>query len=168
MNDVAVEATGLWIERALPVWQPWASLIVNGFKRVETRHWPLPEKLWGEPIGIHATKTRDHLHLLAESPFDAYFSVDDLEDLAQVSEQLPLGAIIGYVRFSRCAQMTEQTIAALEETKPDEHAFGDYRPGRYAWVIAESHRFEEPAPWKGQQGMFRVRRYEPWPKAIET
>jgi hypothetical protein len=33
--------------KALSLWQPWASLIAVGGKRIETRHWPAPSWLVG-------------------------------------------------------------------------------------------------------------------------
>ena len=37
---------------ALPLWQPWASLVALGAKRVETRHWPCPRRLLGSKDGM--------------------------------------------------------------------------------------------------------------------
>jgi hypothetical protein len=42
--------------RALSIKQPWASLIVNGYKRIENRNWPT--KFRG-PVLIHASKSID-------------------------------------------------------------------------------------------------------------
>ena len=39
--------------KALSLWQPWASLIAAGVKKVETRHWPTAYR---GPIAIHAAK----------------------------------------------------------------------------------------------------------------
>ena len=47
------ERTGL----ALSIQQPWAWLIVNGFKDVENRDWPT--KIRGI-VGVHAGKKIDH------------------------------------------------------------------------------------------------------------
>ena len=40
--------------RALTIWQPWASLVAEGVKTIETRSWPVPAALVGQRIGIHA------------------------------------------------------------------------------------------------------------------
>lgn len=42
--------------QALTIWQPWASLIVHGFKRIENRTWAPPADLVGTTIAIHAGK----------------------------------------------------------------------------------------------------------------
>ena len=55
--------------RVLPIWQPWASLVAVGAKRVETRHWAAPN-LIGQRIAIYATKKKkSELHLVRSSPF---------------------------------------------------------------------------------------------------
>ncbi|WP_148133944.1 ASCH domain-containing protein [Candidatus Formimonas warabiya] len=32
------------------LWQPWASLIAEGYKKIETRSWKAPEKVIGQRI----------------------------------------------------------------------------------------------------------------------
>jgi hypothetical protein len=49
----AAARTGL----ALSIQQPWAWLIVNGYKDVENRTWATNQRGW---IGIHAGKAYDH------------------------------------------------------------------------------------------------------------
>lgn len=44
------------IVKALSLWQPWASLLVHGHKRVETRGWPTSFR---GPLLIHAAKRLD-------------------------------------------------------------------------------------------------------------
>ena len=39
---------------ALTIWQPWASLIVEGAKPYEFRGWSLPRRLIGQRVAIHA------------------------------------------------------------------------------------------------------------------
>src|SRR5574343_783805 len=39
---------------ALPIWQPWASLIIAGAKPYEFRSWPAPKWVQGQRIAIHA------------------------------------------------------------------------------------------------------------------
>ena len=42
--------------RAISLHQPWASLIAEGHKDVETRSWAPPGRLVGQRIAIHAAK----------------------------------------------------------------------------------------------------------------
>ncbi|MEM7213737.1 MAG: hypothetical protein AAF479_17960 [Pseudomonadota bacterium] len=40
--------------KALTIWQPWASLILHGFKPYEFRGWKVPKFVVGQRIAIHA------------------------------------------------------------------------------------------------------------------
>jgi len=133
--------------KALPLWQPWASLVAIGAKRVETRHWPAPDWLIGQRIAIHATKTKDHLWLLEEHPFDVYLRTPEL---------LPLGAVIATVVLDRCSEITEASAAELEERSAHEFAFGNYAPGRFAWVLRDVAPVAPPLAFRGSQGIFEV------------
>ena len=42
--------------RVLSMHQPWASLVADGVKTVETRSWRPPASVVGERIGIHSTQ----------------------------------------------------------------------------------------------------------------
>jgi len=133
--------------KALPLWQPWATLVALGAKRVETRHWPAPQWLIGQRIAIHATKTKDHLAICREEPFRTYVRAPEL---------LPLGAVIATVVLDRCSEITEASAAELEERSSHEFAFGYYAPGRFAWVLRDVEPVTPPLPFRGSQGIFDV------------
>lgn len=133
--------------KALPLWQPWASLVAGGAKRIETRHWKAPAWLVGQRIAIHATKRTTELWICELHPFTEY--IDD-------AKALPLGAIVATATLARCAPMTEQGIAKLQAEQPHEHAFGNYAVGRFAWVLHDVERLPEPIPFRGAQGVFDV------------
>lgn len=132
--------------KVLPLWQPWASLVAMGAKRVETRSWAAPATLIGQRIAIHATLTRKELNLCATDPFRRYLP-DSVEDL-------PLGAIVCTLTLDRCSEITESSAAELERQHPHEFAFGNYEPGRFAWVFRDDvEALEEPVPFKASQGI---------------
>lgn len=132
--------------RALPLWQPWADLVVSGAKRVETRPRPI-STIVGERVAIHATITRDHIWRCATSPFCEHLPDEDI---------MWFGALIGTVRVVRADEMTEAYVAEMRVQRPAEFAFGDYAPGRWAFDLEAPERFREPIPWKGSQGIFFV------------
>jgi hypothetical protein len=132
--------------KALPLWQPWASLVAVGAKRIETRHWRAPASLMGQRIAIHATKRTSELWLCEEEPFSEYV----------VADELPLGAVIATVVLDRCREMTAESIATLERANPHEAAFGLYEVGRFAWVLRDVERLAVPVPFRGSQGIFDV------------
>lgn len=64
---------------------------------------------------------------------------------------LPRGVILGSVEIvdSVRAETVRGEIPALE------YAFGDWRPGRYAWKLANPILFPEPVPAVGKQGWWK-------------
>lgn len=143
--------------KALPLWQPWASLVAIEAKRVETRHWAAPPRLIGSRIAIHATKTEREMWVVSTSPFaERLMAALDAGTLLEVDGKLPLGAVIATAVIDRCSRMTPESIAALRERDPDEHAFGHYEPGRFAWVLRDVERLSMPVPFRGSQGIFAV------------
>lgn len=56
--------------RALTIWQPWASLIAKGDKRIENRDYPPFSTIVGERIAIHAGKQWDHRSLATDGGAD--------------------------------------------------------------------------------------------------
>jgi activating signal cointegrator 1 len=133
--------------KALPLWQPWATLVATGAKRVETRSWPAPRALVGQRIAIHATKTKDHLALCDEEPFSTYL---------RAPERLPLGAVIATVVLDGCYEITATFARELEARCAHEHAFGDYTPGRFAWDLCDVRPVAPVVPFLGRQGIFDV------------
>jgi hypothetical protein len=135
--------------KALPLWQPWATLVAVGAKRVETRGYP-PWRLGlqdGQRIAIHATKTDRELWICEEE-----FFRDHIADPAR----LPLGALVATCTLARAAQITEASADALLHRNPQEHAFGNYEPGRWAWVLSDVDQLPSPVPFRGSQGTFDV------------
>ena len=45
--------------KAISLWQPWASLMADGRKKIEARHWHPPAYLLGQELAIHATMKVD-------------------------------------------------------------------------------------------------------------
>jgi hypothetical protein len=135
--------------KALPLWQPWATLVAIGAKRVETRGYA-PGRLglvFGQRIAIHATKTDKELWICGMDHFR-----DHIADPAE----LPLGALVATCTLARASQITEETALELFRRSPQEHAFGDYTAGRWAWVLSDVEQLSEPIPFKGSQGAFDV------------
>ncbi|RYF85259.1 MAG: ASCH domain-containing protein [Chitinophagaceae bacterium] len=132
-------------QRALSLLQPWASLVVMGLKRIETRSW---QTAYRGPLLIHASLGKKGKVLATELPFSKY--ITDFDDL-------PFGAIIGQVQLEDIVPVerlfyTAEKLAALTL---EEKAFGDYTKGRYAWLLTEAVRFDEMIPVKGGLGIWK-------------
>jgi hypothetical protein len=165
--------------QAISVWQPFATLLAAGKKSCETRHWPIRHR---GPLLIHASKTwnADIAYVTANPLFRrtlkeiGYDIVAD-ERRAKAAWGLPLGAIVGRVDVVACYQ-TERTDRAAPGSSPDmppmritlgdrttvlrlserERAFGDFGPGRFAWLCSNPVLFATPIPYRGAQGLFDV------------
>jgi hypothetical protein len=83
-------------------------------------------------------------------------------------EGLPFGALIGVATVVTCYH-TSAVVWPDAHTGPPvevgrgelaigrrEVAFGDYGPGRSAWLLADVGRFREPVPYAGRQNLFDV------------
>ncbi len=126
--------------KVISLWQPWASFMAWGIKKIETRHWPLPQSIRG-PIAIHATKR-------VIKVVDPYF--DDALVWRNLSyNDLPRGCILCYFDHTECIKITS-------ENAPDypERAFGDYTPGRYMWKMEGLSVLPEPLMIQGRQGIW--------------
>lgn len=138
--------------KVISIWQPWASLIVHGFKSIETRSWAAPKSLLKETIGIAATKIiRPEQRIAAEDPeFVKFYEKTGLPPL----DQLPHGAVLGTAVLNSCDVITE---ADMEDITDEELAFGWYSPGRYAWRLRYPKAFGVPYLARGAQGVWEWR-----------
>lgn len=125
--------------KALTVWQPWASLIVLGEKQYETRSW---RTSYRGVILIHAgARTNPILEAMAASePFKTSLR----------GSPVTRGALIG------AATLTAIRPTDGLDVSPAERAFGDFRHGRWAWLLEHPVRFETPIPHPGARGIFYV------------
>lgn len=124
--------------KALSLWQPWASLIADNRKRIETRSWRPPEFLVGQWLAIHATKRVE---------------ADFARECGYALEVIPRGALVacayleGWIRFN--PQNTEHI-------SDEEKKFGDFEEGRFGWLFSEVRRLSQPIAVRGAQGIFDV------------
>lgn len=133
--------------KAISLWQPWASLIVWGEKRYETRSW---DTRYRGLVAIHAAK-RWTVHEKA-----ALFNLGRVFPSLQLyvpdlrGSPLPLGAMLCVCRLIE----TYRTEDIRYKLTPQEQAFGNYTRGRYAWKLDIVEIFDEPIPARGAQGLF--------------
>jgi len=136
--------------KALTLWQPWASLIALGEKKVETRCWST--KYRGE-LAIHAA-AQIPPKWLGASRFSSAFA-NELADVLMVrtdhvgdkSRELPRAAVLCIVRLVDI-QTTDEAAGFLCKR---ELIFGNYEEGRYAWFLELVEKFETPVLAKGNR-----------------
>lgn len=145
---------------ALTIWQPWASLIVEGIKPYEFRGWPTPDHVIGKRIVIHAAKRPMRtaeiaaaLQLLErghDDGMDAARAFDLLEAVWRRERELPVAAALGSAILSPAVECT-----VLFKDVPD------VDPNKWGWPLSEIRRWPEPVPISGKQGFWH------WPHELE-
>ena len=144
--------------KALTIWQPWASLIIAGWKPHEFRGYPAPRPLRGQRVVIHAgvrpirkAEVRALLIKLAggrawETGLDmACFPF--LRQVLQTPGMLPLGAGLGTVLLG------EPVRANRLLPDPDVVGAPEAR-WNWGWPLTDIERFEPPVPSRGFQGFW--------------
>jgi hypothetical protein len=129
--------------KAISLWQPWASAIAVGAKKIETRSW------WTSyrgPLAIHAAKLQnDELR-----DFWTWKVCDPLREAGYARfELLPFGAIVATCHLTECLRSTD-----IDGLTRQERDFGDFAPGRYGWVLRDVVALKTPIPFRGAQGFF--------------
>jgi hypothetical protein len=132
--------------KAISLLQPWATLIMLGYKSYETRSWP--------------TKHRGPLAIAASAGTQGREACAPGSDLAQLLanhnltfEDLPRGAILGVCQVESMHKMDETWDLVLGDV---ELACGDYTPGRWAWALSRVQAFDTPVPCKGALSLWQV------------
>lgn len=123
--------------KALTLSQPWGSLLAIGAKKIETRSW---KTAYRGPLAIHAAKKypRAAQMLAISSPF-----IEPLNRAGYLPD-IPLGAVVAMCQLVNCLP-----VEMVERLSDSERKFGDYSPGRYAWILEDVKLLPEPIPAKG-------------------
>ena len=140
--------------KCLSLWQPWATLIAIGAKRIETRHWSTDHR---GPILIHAAKkwNLDLGCMCAQIPFIDHLTAIGYYPGPTKGWGLPFGAIIAVVDLWDCVPTSSLNAAGIRVNEP-ERSFGDFSDGRWGWMTRDLRRFPDPIPFKGHQQLFNV------------
>lgn len=147
--------------KAITLTQPWATLVAIGAKKIETRSWRTDYR---GPLAIHAAKgwTRAVVKLAFSEPFRTIL----VQAGYKLFSLLPLGKVVATCELVSVIP-TRQLLAnpVCEWAGPDgrryrfelddqEKAFGDYTPGRYAWLLADVRKLDVPVGARGALGLW--------------
>lgn len=145
---------------ALTLTQPWATLVAIGAKHAETRSWrPTGAGAPPWPLAVHAAKTLPGWArvLCAREPFASVLAAAGYAD----PTVLPLGAVVAvcavvdvHATAGTAPPATPADDPAGWAPAPYEHAFGDYTPGRWAWLLDQVTRLAAPVPARGARGLW--------------
>lgn len=158
--------------KAISIWQPWASAVALGAKKIETRGWSTKYR---GPLAIHASKRlvkSELIHYSCSNPFRGVF-YGLKNNGAILYDVLPFGAIIAIADLLDCRPTESFTVAELDTPQYalqadlrhpalasslsyTERMMGDFSLGRYGWILANVRMLNEPIHYKGSQGFFNV------------
>lgn len=139
--------------KALTLTQPWATLVAIGAKRVETRSWSTNYR---GSIAIHAAKgfPPEARELCGEAPFRDYLVKSPVWSRADL---LPRGVIVAVADLAEIAPTRGFVPPVFFDTRsPYERMFGNYEVGRFAWLLSNVRKLDEPIVCKGALGLWEV------------
>lgn len=151
--------------KVLSLWQPWASAIALGAKRIETRDWYTSYR---GPLAIHAAKRCIKGELLEyASCWEWRGALGLIEGHHRyLWESLPFGAIVAVCNLIDCAPTDAITVAQLDTRRRPTHQLpgtiyewterqmGNFAPGRFGWILDDIRPLPAPVAARGYQGLF--------------
>jgi hypothetical protein len=154
--------------KALTIWQPWASLIMAGFKPYEFRGWPAPQYVIDQRIVIHAgtrsikaEEIRDLISVLYRGDFCGGLNancITFLEDVLMQRRKLPLAAGLGTVLLGKPQKSYDLWPKEFEGFSDSDRE----EVSNWAWPVSEIQHFEPVVPIRGHQGFWN------WPYPVEA
>lgn len=185
--------------KALTLHQPWATLVAEGVKTIETRSWPTKHR---GPVAIHAAaicpwkirrtvlghaprgQSRSKMglgqhyiqNLLYNLRYDDFWPADTMQEM-------PLGAVIAVAELVDCIPMLAEDAdlpyephlvvgreelvhraldgcilgtPMVETHVHDQRPYGDFAPGRWAFMLADVRKLSEPVSVRGGQRLWNL------------
>lgn len=139
---------------AISLWEPWASLIAANMKHWETRSWKYPEHLHGQQIAIHAAKRWSwDQRVFACRCIDQECLDWPMSCVQPGGKPTTLGKVLCLATLDDWETTTRCRALWLKDDM--EFQFGDYSPGRYAWLLTGVLPLNTPCPANGKQGFWK-------------
>lgn len=124
--------------KVLSLTEPWATLIMEKQKFIETRSWKTNYR--GE-LYIHASMTK----IKKDNKYNKLLDLIENKDLNY-------GNIVCKCKLIDCIYMDEKFIKEIKNN-PKEYLCGEYSLGRYAWILSDIEIIN-PIPVKGKLGLW--------------
>ncbi len=124
--------------KVLTIKQPWAQLIVEGYKKYEFRSWKT--KYRGK-ILIHAGMSLEK---------------DMVSRFKDYNLEYTLGAIIGEATLEDCILVDEDFNNKLREENPIVYGRSNHVE-TYAWELSHIVKYKNPIPMKGKLGLWNYK-----------
>ena len=127
--------------KVLSLTEPYATLIKNGIKTIETRSW---KTSYRGKLYIHASSTK------MPKRYKENYELISLVDL----DNLNYGNIICSCDLVDCVEMTDEFINDIKKNRKNEYITGIYSNGRYAWIFKNIKILDNPIKAKGHLGIW--------------
>lgn len=128
--------------KALTIHEPFATLIMQGKKKVENREWFTG--MTGDLI-IHAGAS------------DRFLNDWHTYGLGPLPDKIQKTMVLGIVKVVDCVQMTgEQGQPMNVEPEHDWLNSHPYAFGPYCWILDDVRVLEKPFHWRGQQKLWNA------------
>ena len=126
--------------KVLSLTEPYATLIKNGCKNIETRRW---KTNYRGKLYIHASQTRITKECKNNKQLMSLVNLDELN----------YGNIICSCELVDCIEMTDEFIENVKKNT-NEYITGIYAIGRYAWILKNIKILDKPIKAKGHLGIW--------------
>src|SRR5262245_17702507 len=139
--------------KALSLWQPYASLMAIGAKKIETRSWPTGYR---GLIAIHAAKKwdADLADICYREPFlKVLKNIQEWQGHIGGPSRLPRGCFVAVGRLTHCISTSDHP-KLIPAIGTNEYHFGNYAPGRFMWVFDEIWKLSTPVYARGHQQLW--------------
>jgi len=127
--------------KVLSLTEPYATLIKNGTKTIETRSW---KTNYRGKLYIHASSTKIPKEYKEN---EALMNLVDRTDLN-------FGYVICSCELVDCILMTEDFIEDIKNNREKDYITGVYSKGRYAWILENVTVLDNPIKAKGHLGIW--------------
>lgn len=121
--------------KVLTIKEPWATLIIEGYKKYEFRSWKT--KYRGK-ILIHAGMSLER---------------DNAKRFKDYNLEYSKGAIIGEAEIVDCIFVTKEVNDELRKINPLVYGKSGHVE-KYAWKLDNVKKYDKPIPVKGQLGLW--------------
>jgi hypothetical protein len=141
--------------KVISLYQPWATLVAIGAKKIETRSW---RTSYRGPLAIHSSKNKKFVdfkspdYICCSEPFYAVLTEAMVESFGTygILKFMPLQCIIATCELVDC-----RLISQGDTPGEPERSFGNYTPGRFKWVLSNVKRINPPIMVSGSIGLWQ-------------
>lgn len=120
--------------KALTIKEPWATLIIEGYKKYEFRSW---KTNYRGKILIHAGKTLEK---------------ENIERFEKYNLKYTCGAIIGEATLVDCIKVSKEFDEILR--KENEIVYVNNHVDKYAWKLENIVKYDKPIYINGKLGLW--------------